>query len=231
LNLNLKEPLLPLLTGLFGASSLFISIKEKTKIPPQKTFSLKQIRISKKSLGKSVLASIIASPIPSFLPAMGSSQAALIGSQIFKELNEREFLFLLGAINVIVMGLSFITFYSIEKTRTGAAVAVSKLIPSMNFSEIIIILSAIFLSGIFAFTIGIAISKLVANQINKINYSKLSLIILIVVSVFVFIFSGFLGIFVFIVSAFTGIFAILMKVKRIHLMGCLLLPTILFYLL
>jgi putative membrane protein len=35
LNLDLKEPLLPLLSGLFGSSMLLISINQNTKIPPQ----------------------------------------------------------------------------------------------------------------------------------------------------------------------------------------------------
>src|SRR3989338_452718 len=35
LNLPIKEPLLPLLTGLFGASSLLISIKEKATLVKQ----------------------------------------------------------------------------------------------------------------------------------------------------------------------------------------------------
>jgi len=100
LNLPIKEPLLPLLTGLFGASNLIISIKHKTKIPEQKIFKIKTIRLNKKSFAKSTLASIIAAPFTAFLPGLGASQAAVIGSEI-TELNQKEFLFLLGAINTI----------------------------------------------------------------------------------------------------------------------------------
>jgi|APSaa5957512622_1039677.scaffolds.fasta_scaffold42332_1 putative membrane protein len=241
LNLNIKEPLLPLLTGLFGASNLLISIQQKTKIPEQKTAPLKKIKLSKKSIIKSSIASLIASPFTAFLPGLGASQAALIGKQFlgFKEsmTDQREFLFLLGAINTIVMGLSFIALYSIQKTRTGAAVAISKLIPELTFPNLIIILSTIIISGIISFFIAVQISKFTAKNIHKIKYSKISLIILFILLLIILIFSDFtlqgkfLALLVFIISAFLGIFTILLGIKRMHLMGCLLVPTILFYLL
>lgn len=103
LNLNIKEPLLPLLTGLFGASNLLISIKQKTKIPKQKIIPITSIKLRKKSLLRAILASIIASPFTAFLPGLGASQAALIGKQITRLKDSREFLFLLGAINTIVI--------------------------------------------------------------------------------------------------------------------------------
>ena len=231
LNLNIKEPLLPLLTGLFGASNLIISIKQKTKIPKQKTIPIKKIRLNKKSLVKASFASIIASPFTAFLPGLGASQAALIGREVSDIKDQREFLFLLGAINTIVMGLSFIALYSIQKTRTGAAVAISKLIPKLTFNHLLFIIGTIIISGAIAFFITIFISKLTAKNIHKIPYSKLSLIILTILIIITIYFAGILGLLVFIISASLGITTILLEIKRMHLMGALLIPTILFYLL
>ncbi len=237
LNLNIKEPLLPLLTGLFGASSLIISIKQKTRIPKQKIEPIRKIRLRKKSLAKASFASIIASPFTAFLPGLGASQAALIGKEVLDIKDQREFLFLLGAINTIVMGLSFIALYSIQKTRTGAAVAISKIIPELTLTHLLFIIGTIIISGAIAFFITIFISKLTAKNIHKIHYSKLSLIILIILTLIVFAFSGvsmlskIIGLLIFIISASLGITAILLEIKRMHLMGALLIPTILFYLL
>ncbi len=236
LNLNIQEPLLPLFTGLFGASGLIISIRQKTEIPEQRITPLKNIYLSKKSVLKSSLASIIASPFTAFLPGMGAAQAAIIGQQSLNIKDQREFLFLLGSINTIVMGLSFITLYSIERTRTGAAVAVSKLLPELTISDISIILIAIILSGILSFIVSIPLSKFAAKNIHKIKYSKLSIIVLLVILLIVLIFSDFtiqgkiISLLVFTTSTSLGIFTILTGVKRMHLMGCLLVPTILFYL-
>lgn len=231
LNLNIKEPLLPLLTGLFGASSLITSFMKKQKIPKQKIEKLRKIKIKKKSLIRSLLASLIASPLVSFLPGLGSGQAAVIGSEVTGELNRKEFLILLGAINTMVMGLSFIALYSIQKSRTGAAVAIGKLLTEFTIKELSIILTVIFLSGIISFFLTIYLAKFFSKNITKIKYNKLSLTILIFLAIITFFFSSWSGLLVFIVSTFLGLTCILLSIKRIHLMGSLLLPTILFYLL
>tara|TARA_Y100000310_G_C20686865_1_gene819572 strand:+ start:2764 stop:3978 length:1215 start_codon:yes stop_codon:yes gene_type:complete len=231
LNLNIKEPLLPLLTGLFGASNLLISIHQKTKIPVQKIRKLTQIRLRKKSIVKSTLASIIAAPFTAFLPGLGASQAALIGKQVTDIQDQREFLFLLGAINTIVMGLSFIALYTIQKTRTGAAVAISKLIPNLSLTELFYIIATIIIAGIISFFITIFISKKIARNISKISYSKISIAILAILLLVTIYFTGFLGLLIFITSIALGITTIQIGIKRIHLMGALLIPTILFYIL
>ena len=231
LNLNIKEPLLPLLTGLFGASNLIISIKNKIKVPKQRITKLKNIRLRKKSIAKASFASIIAAPFTAFLPGLGASQAAVIGSEVTGDLDQREFLFLLGAINTIVMGLSFITFYSIQKTRTGAAVAISKLIPELTLVNLFYIIGTIIIVGIISFFITIFISKQIAKKIHKINYSKLSVIILAILTLLTIYFTGILGLLIFITASALGISTILLGIRRMHLMGCLLVPTILFYLL
>jgi len=225
----IKEPLLPLLTGLFGASSLIISIKQKTIIPSQQIDNLKNLGFSKISFLKTMFASIIASPLPSFLPGMGSSQAALIGTEIQGKSNEKEFLFLISSINVVVMAFSFITLYTINKTRTGSAAAISKLLPALSFKDLLLILTAITITGILVFFLSIKISKLFAKYLHKMNYSKISTGILIILTGVSFLFSGWLGLLVLISSTSLGIFAILTEVKKIMLMGCLMMPTILFY--
>jgi len=229
-SLNLNQSLLPLLSGLFGSSSLITSIIKKQKVPMQKITSLKNIKLEKREFSNVLLASSFASPLCSFLPALGSSQAAVIGSDILEKTKQREFLMLLGSINTIVLGLSFVTLYAIEKTRTGSAVAISKLLPSLNLSNLSIILAAILISGIFAFFLAIFLAKIFAKNITKIRYNKLSIIVLAFLSLVVFIFSGFLGFLVFLVSTFTGLTAIYAGVRRTHLMGSMMVTSILFYL-
>ena len=52
-NLPIKQPLLPLLTGLFGSSALIISLKNKSKtIVKQKIIELKKIKLEKKTIFK-----------------------------------------------------------------------------------------------------------------------------------------------------------------------------------
>jgi putative membrane protein len=227
--LPLKEALLPLFTGLFGVSSLITSIN-KPKIPKQKIKSLKKITLPIESYLKSIFASIIASPLCSFLPGMGSGQAAVIGSEVTGENDRKGFLVLLGSISTIVTGLSFITLYSIGKARTGIAAAVNDII-SLSLKDIWIITLTIIVSGIFSFFITLSIAKSFSKIISRINYSLLSFFTISFLVLIVILFSGWLGLLVMIVSTFLGLTCIYSGVRRTHLMGCLIIPSMIFYLL
>ncbi len=224
--LPIQQPLLPLLTGLFGGSGLIISIIKKQKIPKQKIIKFKQ---AKTNLFKPTLASIISAPLCAFLPSLGSGQAAVIGSGVIN-LDKKQFLILLGSINTIVAGLAFIALFSIQRARTGAAIAVSQLISNLTPSHLLIILITIITSALISIFLTIKLSKLIAVKIHKFNYQKLSIIILIFLIIMVLIISSWLGLLIFIVSTFLGLSAILLNIRRTHLMGALMIPTILFYL-
>jgi len=228
-NLPVKQPLLPLLTGLFGLSALIISIKNKTKIPPQIITPLKKIKLEKSKILKSIISTSLTAPFASFLPGFGSGQAALISSEITEQ-DSKQFLFTIGIINTAVMALSFITIFSIQKTRTGTAAAVLEILKSPTTSNLVAVIITIFASGILAFFLGIQISKLSVKYITKVNYSLLSVIIIFILILINIILSNPLGLIVLTTSTSIGIFCILSNSKRINLMGSLLLPTIVFYL-
>lgn len=228
-NLPVKEPLLPLLTGLFGASTLIISINQKTKIPKQIIQPLKKITLTLKDFLKSSFSALVAGPLCSFLPAIGSSQAAILGSQFFKQ-TDKTFLFIVGAVNVIVMSLSFVTAYAINKTRTGSAVAVQALLNKITINHIIIILVAIVITSALAFIIAISLSKVFTKIVNKINYSWISILVLSILFIVNITFTNWLGVIVLVTATSLGVFCILSKSRRINLMGCLLIPSIVYYL-
>ncbi len=231
LNSNIHESLLPLLSGLFGASSLIISIKTKVKIPKQK---ITKPKLNKNLLVSPIISSFISAPLCSFIPAIGSGQAAIIGSSlIHKKMTREKFLILLGSVNTIILGLSFIVLYSIGKARTGVAASAQKLISISNISnsDLLIILITIVITGTLCFYWTLFLAGKFSKTIEKVNYSKLSYGILLFLTIIVFIFSGWIGIFIFLVSTATGIYGILSGARRINLIGCLIIPTILIYLL
>ncbi|MFH1802303.1 MAG: tripartite tricarboxylate transporter permease [archaeon] len=231
-NLPVEEPLLPLLTGLFGVSGLVVSLKARIQVPKQIVKKLKDIKLNRKSLLRSVLAGAIAAPLCSFLPGIGAGHAAVIGSELDSDLGKdrKSFLFLVGMINTVVMALSFVTIYVIGRTRTGAAVAVSEILGEMVFSDLIVVMFVVFVSGIFAFFVGLQLARFFAVRINKVNYSRLSWGIIGLLLVVNLILTNWVGIIVLITSSALGVFCILSRVRRIQLMGALLIPTIVFYL-
>jgi len=229
LNLPINQPLLPLLTGLFGVSSLVLSIKDKTSLEKQEITSLRDLVLPKKEIKNVFLGTLLVSPFFSFLPALGAGYSTLIASEIWDN-SRKGFLVLIGAMNTLVMGASFILVYSISKARTGAAAALKEIIPKITFSETIILVLVIIISSIVSLILGIIISKICAKHISLVPYQKLSLVVIVLLCALVLAFSHLLGLIVLITSAALGIFAIQSKIKRTHLMGCLLVPTIIYYL-
>ncbi len=226
LNIPVKEPLLPLLSGLFGASGLIISLKDKTNIIEQKT--KKEIHIPKTSKKDITIYSVIGS-VFSILPALGSGYASLVTSEV-KEKDNRKFIYSVGLMNMLIMVSSFPFVYATEKSRTGAAAAISNLITSPNIFHIIIILFTCTVSGISAYFIGKKISEKSSKYIARINYKIISILALLSISATVLIFSNLLGFLVFLTGTAIGIFTITSEVKRTNMMGCLIVPTLLYYL-
>ncbi len=225
LNLPIQNPLLPLLTGLFGSSTLIFSISQKTKIPKQK---IGKLIITKKQIIKPAVTTAIISPLCSFFPGLGSSQAAIISASL-TDLTKKQFLILLGSINTLVTATSFITLYIINKSRTGAASAIQQL-TTLTPTNLIYIIITIIIASAIAIPLTIKISKIFAKNIHKINYTLLSISILTILTATIIIFSGFLGLITFLTATALGLTTICIGIKRSHLMGSLLIPIILLYL-
>jgi putative membrane protein len=227
-NLPVKEPLLPLLTGLFGVSGIIISISSEKPNVKQKIIPINKIKLSKSEFLKSFVPSSLVAPFLAFLPGISSSHAATIASEIVPQ-EKKGFLFMMGSINTIIMALTFITVYVIGKTRSGSAAAIKDIIPNLSKSDLTFIILTILISCFIAFFLGIKISEIFSSMINKINYKFLTLSILIFLFIINIIFSNLLGILVLITSSAIGIYTIQSGARRINLMGALILPVILFY--
>jgi len=225
--LPLKQPLLPLLTGLFGCSMLSISFVKKVTIPKQKITSK---QISKKELKTAFSSSLISGPLCSFLPGLGAAQAAVLGSS-FSKLSEKGFLVLLGAINTLVMGLSFTTLYTISRARSGAAVFSGKLLSEFTLNHLIVLLPVVLIAGSFSVFLTLAFSRLFAKNVEKINYPKLCTLMIIFLFAINFFLSGPYSLLVLITATALGVTALELGVKKMHLMGCLILPIVIFFLL
>ncbi|MBU1051152.1 MAG: tripartite tricarboxylate transporter permease [Nanoarchaeota archaeon] len=231
-DLPVKNSLLPLLTGLFGTSALIVSLKTRIAIPKQKIKPLRKIKLKFKDSLISVFAAAVSAPLCSFLPGLGAGQAAVIGSELSGNLgrDRRSFLFLVGAINTIVMALSFVTIFAIGRTRTGAAVAVQEILGEITVGGLFVILGTIVVTGFFAFFLGLQLAKVFSARINKINYRKLSIFVLGLLLIINLVLSNWIGLIILFTASALGVFCILSRVRRIQLMGALLLPTIVFYL-
>jgi putative membrane protein len=222
LKLPINEPLFPLFSGLFGISMILTSLNNKIKIPKQI-----QTDIEIKHSLLAIPTAIITGWFASFMPGLGPAQAAVIGSQ-FVSLTEKGFLVLVGGLSTVNMVLSIITFYTLQKARNGAIVTVSEILQP-TIQEIWIILSAVLIIGGIACMLAIKLTKIFSEIITKINYKNLNIGIILFVSLLVFIISKEIGVLILIVSTALGIIPNIKKVSRSQLMGCLLIPVIIYF--
>lgn len=225
---ELKDPLFPLLSGLFGTSMLLLSIKDNTKIPEQKTAG---IEFEKEKGIKATLCSVVAGWFCSFMPGLGPSEAAILGSTFFKDLGNKGFLILTGGLGTVNMALSLVTFYTLDKARNGAIVTVSGIISKIDYNTFLVFWGVSLAAGGIATVLASKLSKVFAKLMCRINYKILCISIICLVTFLVIIISGWLGLLVLTVSTFFGMIPALKNVGRNHMMGCLLVPVMIYFLL
>ncbi len=224
---TLKEPLFPLLSGLFGISTLLTSLAQNTNIPQQHSIFPK---IPWKDwLLLTPLATTVSSLL-SFLPAIGPTQATILASSVTKELSAKSFLFLNAGINAVNMLTSILSLYAIDKARNGAIVVMGKL-AAMDTEMLTKMLIITAMTAILACGLALLLARGFARVIQKLNYRKLMMGIIIFISILLPIISGWLGIVVAAVATLIGMLPTIFNIGKNHLMGCLLLPTILYFML
>jgi len=227
LNLNMPNPLFPMLSSLFGISGLLISLKSKTKIPKQ---IITYPKIFTKQTFKALFSGTIVGTFATIMPGLGPAQAAIIASQITK-LKDSGFLILVGALDTLAMVTSFIAIYSINKARNGAVIIIGKLLETITLQNLILFLAVALISGIIATFLTLKLGKISSKIITKINYQKLGISIIILIIIMTFWLSSYQGLLVLAIGSFLGLLPPLLGTGRNHLMGCLIIPTILYLLL
>ncbi len=219
-----REPLFVLVTGFFAFPLVINSILNKTRIPEQKkekfNFSFQEIKGS--------LMSVLGGSLISLIPGIGPSISAFILSK-FSKLNSKAFLALLGGINTTNIIFSFFVLISIGKTRSGSAVAVKQL-GNINESQLFLVCGIILISLILASVSAVLLSEFLIKKIQKINYTKINLIVLMFLLILVFLFSGINGLILSGISTGIGLLAVKKEIKKSSCMSFLIFPVLGHYL-
>ncbi len=129
------------------------------------------------------------------------------------------------------MIVSFIALYSIDKARNGAILVVSKILGEFNFGYMVLFLVVSLVVACIASILALKIAKIFSKFIVKVHYGNMCMSVISLIIILVFILTGPLGLFILVVSSFLGMVPSLMGIGKNHLMGCLLFPIILFFLL
>ncbi len=226
---NLKDPLLPMLSGLFGVSVLLLSLTQKVVLPIQRTTEM--IKLKTRDTIKSLTSGVASGSLVSIFPGLGPAQAAVISGQFIKRTDTHSYLVLVGGINTVSMILSLITLFTIDKARNGSIIVVQQLMQKIDLNALILFLSVALIAGGIATFLTMYTSRIFSKIMNKINYSLLSVLIIAFIGIMVLYFSGFIGFLILIVATAIGLVPNIKDVSRSNSMACLLVPIILLNLL
>lgn len=223
--INANYIYLPVFSGLFGVSSLILSLKSGNKLPKQDTgFEGSAFETLKGSTN-----GFIGGALAGILPGLGSAQTAALLENVSKERDEKRYLIAVGCMGTIDIILSIIAIYIIGNPRSGSAVVINKIISGMSFKTMLTFMGLCFFSAGIAGWLALFAGKKFIHLLEKINYKKIAYSVIAFVSAFTFYMTGFAGLFILTIATAFGVLTRLVGVRMGTLMGVLLIPTILFF--
>lgn len=228
LRLPIEQPLLPLLSGLFGVGSLLLALLEDTYLPPQTI--TETITLEPHETFKCTLAATFSGWLASMLPGLGSAQAAILSTLLFEDLTSWLYLVVVGGINTVNFVLSLVTLYTLQKARNGAVASILELLPEITWDTTLVFCFTVLIAGGAGTLLTFYIGKLAIQFVDIVPYQLTSLCVLLFVIGLVFYLVGWIGLFILLISTALGVLPPLLGVARLHLMGCLLVPVMLFFL-
>lgn len=218
-----KYALFPMLAGFFGIATLLTSFGMQARIPKQ------ELDYSKESYHAAVALGSVGGIAAGLLPGVGSSQIALMVQRLSKNREEKEFLVILGGLNTSDAIYALFALYLIGNPRSGASIAVERIMGEFTFSDFLFMVAVVLTVTFFAAYATLKIAKIFILKIQRVDYGKFSLAVLIFLIVFIFALTGFSGMLVAATATAVGLFAAFSQVKRSHCMASLIVPTILYF--
>ncbi len=225
--------LLPLLSGLFGASMLVLALMTRSEVPPQQKncmFTLPGKRIVRGILSGTAAGSFVAW-LPGVSSAVGTIIARLFVREDKSESSSKEFIISLSSANTANAIFSLIALYTIHRPRSGAMVAINGLadVNNWDMSVMIVLLVVIVYVSILSYYTTIFLGNRISNFLYKVNYSKLCLAVLAALTLMVMMSTGLFGLVIFMISTPVGMISSFAKIRKTHAMGVILLPVILYF--
>ncbi len=225
--LNIPEPLLPMLAGLFGVSTLLKSMLDNANIPEQNNADEMPVNL-RESL-KSFSAGIFSGSLISIFPAVGPAQSAIVARSMLRKIRSESYLIMLGCIASVSAVFALVTLYSIGKARNGSIVALSQLL-DLSTASFYLLMLVMLTSGGIAAILSLNLARYFSRLVEAINYKLLSSCTILFIVSLVFFFSGIIGVLVLATSTAIGMTAVSAGTGRHNAMGCLMLPVIIYYL-
>lgn len=214
------DPLFPAFSGLFAASGILLSFTSHQPLPRQKAEQ------TKLDFLPYVAAGILLGMLSDLLPGIAApAQIAVFASAILATSEAKKFLALVASIAASHSVFAFAALISIGKAREGSLAIMNGIKPVLP-SDLPVLLGVLLLSiGISAFLL-MRLSKY-ANHLQNIDVKRLNLGVLAYLTIAVAIISGGAGLLVFATATAIGILPPMLGIRRTHVMGLIIVPSIL----
>jgi len=221
--------LFPALTGLFGLSTLLYSLFYTPEIPEQ---TIEEPVTEKSDIVKSVLSGSTCGALVSFLPGVTSAHATVMAMLARRNREPEQVIMTLSGVNTSNVIFCMATLFLILRARSGATMAINRILPVQQWSEVVPPLALIYLliAVLIAASVSFFVTKYMGMQFSrlfvKIPYRKMLSGIVIFLAVFVFLLNDAIGLLVLAVGTCIGLIPIYFGVRRSNCMGVLLGPII-----
>ncbi|MFA5943056.1 MAG: tripartite tricarboxylate transporter permease [Candidatus Thermoplasmatota archaeon] len=226
------SPLLPLLSGLFGAPALLDTLRSRPFVPDQEPANRPPLGVRRRSRW-GVVSGVLAAAMTSVLPGMTSAVAAAAArAGAREERDPRPVLATLAAIALAQVVLAFAVLWLSLRARSGLAAAVQQAWPVQAWTigapplPLRWLLAAALVSGILAHVATGALVRRTSKWLVAARPGLLAAVALAVLIVVVGVLSGGMGLALFLVAAIVGLVPLASGTGRIHLTGCLLIPVL-----
>lgn len=215
--------LFPALSGLFGIPLLILGLRGRVTFPRQKTKKVASVR----PLNGSV-AGWFAGLLVGLLPGIGSAQAGMLSGAALRG-RRQDFMVSLGAISTANIMFTFIALGVIGKARSGAAIALQETGGDLGAYGMVFIMAVSLFSCFTACLLTLWMGRRAAGMLSGIDYGKVNLAVLLAILILIVALNGPLGIAIAVLLTVMGLSCEHLGVKKMYLMGFLMVPTILYF--
>jgi putative membrane protein len=181
---------------------------------------------------KNSLLGSFAGMLVGLLPGVGAAQATYMTQQVSRKGSVKDFLVAVSGVNTANIIFTLVVLYAIGKMRSGIVVVINEIMSVLTFDYLLIFLAVILLAGGIAMFLHLKIGTFMAKWLSKKDpesYKKITIGVIVLVTVFVFLLTGFTGFLIMILGTAIGLIPPLVNVRRAECMAFLIFPVLLFY--
>ena len=256
--------LMPLLSGLFGVPQLIVSLLENSEIPNIREKSDDfPFPLFAKSTAIGTISGAFVSWIPGISSSVAALLAGIFTGRRYpdepipnkteikdvqpesktkyfdlknqEEVNAKEFIIVISAINTANAIFGLLAFFIIQKSRSGAVVSIRDLlsaagIAEMTFDLFLLFYAVIFMTGFLSYFSTLKTGIYLPRLLQKMNYRFISFFVLLLLCGLTILMTGSFGFILFVSSGLIGFLPYVLNTRKSNLMGVILFPVMLYFL-